>query len=46
MKEMILSIVCEIGRFLGLGGFGIVYEVSLEGKKFVVKKMYWNVKNL
>lgn len=41
-KEMILNIGC----FVGLGGFGIVYEVFLDGKKLVVKKMYWNMKNL
>lgn len=35
-KEMILNIGC----FVGLGGFGIVYEVFLDGKKLVVKKMY------
>lgn len=39
-KEMILNSVCEIGWFIGFGGFGIVYEVILEGKKLVVKKMY------
>lgn len=37
-KEMIPSTVCEIGRPLGSGGFGTVYEASLEGKKLAVKK--------
>lgn len=44
-KEMIPSTVCEIGRPLGSGGFGTVYEASLEGKKLAVKKMHRNVKN-
>lgn len=44
-KEMIPNTVCEIGRTIGSGGFGTVYEASLEGKKLAVKKMHRNVKN-
>lgn len=44
-KEMIPNSVCEIGRTLGSGGFGTVFEASLEGKKLAVKKMHKNVKN-
>ena len=44
-KEIIPSTVCEIGRTLGSGGFGTVYEATLEGKKLAVKKMHRNVKN-
>lgn len=44
-KEMIPNTVCEIGRLIGSGGFGTVYEATLEGKKLAVKKMNRNVKN-
>lgn len=44
-KEMIANTVCEIGRTLGSGGFGTVYEASLEGRKLALKKMHRNVKN-
>lgn len=44
-KEMILNTVCEIGRLIGSGGFGTVYEGSLDGKKIAVKNMHRNVKN-
>ena len=44
-REMIPNTVCEIGRTIGSGGFGTVYEASLEGKKLAVKKMHRNVKN-
>lgn len=44
-KEMIPNSVCEIGRSIGSGGFGTVYEATLEGKKLAVKKMHRNVKN-
>lgn len=44
-KEMIPNSVCEIGRPIGSGGFGTVYEATLEGKKLAVKKMHRNMKN-
>jgi len=44
-EEIIPKTVCEIGRAIGSGGFGTVYEASLEGKKLAVKKMHRNVKN-
>ena len=44
-EEIIPNTVCEIGRTLGSGGFGTVYEATLEGKKLAVKKMHRNVKN-
>lgn len=44
-KEMVPNTHCEIGRTIGSGGFGTVYEASLEGKMLAVKKMHRNVKN-
>lgn len=44
-KDMTPASFCEIGRPLGSGGFGTVYEAHLEGKKLAVKKMHRNVKN-
>jgi len=44
-KDMTPASFCEIGRPLGSGGFGTVYEARLEGKKLAVKKMHRNVKN-
>lgn len=44
-KEMIPNTVCEIGRTIGSGGFGTVYEATMEGTKLAVKKMHRNVKN-
>ena len=44
-KSPFTNSVCEMGRLLGAGGFGTVYEASLDGKKLAVKKMHRNVRN-